>query len=428
MVVQYPTAAEESPWSFLSVTPRVLLWRTGSVIPHLAPQILLTIFISCVAILLEREELIGEWAEKGLDKTHASMGFLLAFLLVFKTQSAYNQFWAATDHVDTVLEESRLLAMAAVTAFREVKDSEIDVDREGKRLVRLLVAHYFVVIEFFQRSGMNSLSSPEFKDLLRQDVRRVLGEDEYKELYPGEEYSTPGSHSQHIKADPTILHFWMQMCLSNVLNAGGCPPPVIGSLMGRHGKLVMAFWSMNKIDKTQFPLPYAQIVKLLCVIYVFSLPFHVVHTCGRWTPAVAVLLAVGFFGLDQVAEVLETPFGNSPNDINMRLYGRKLMKDLAMMYHLKDQKSDTFFASEEKYDLQMLYEEYSTQVDNDALTQSQTVLTRKALKEHRKSHRLNRKADSGAMSEPLRENAQRIPSQEFAPIPVIVDGPTSSKE
>ena len=35
------------------------------------------------------------------------------------------------------------------------------------------------------------------------------------------------------------------------------------------------FWTMEKIDKLQFPLPYAQIVKLLMFIYVFGLPFVV---------------------------------------------------------------------------------------------------------------------------------------------------------
>jgi len=106
---------------------------------------------------------------------------------------------------------------------------------------------------------------------------------------------------------------------------------------------------MNKIDKTQFPLPYAQLVKILILLYVFMNPFRLVHVCGNLTPGVAVIVALGFFGMDEVGEILESPFGNDPNDINLRKYGRKLLIDLDMVYHAKNMKLDTVFACEDDF-------------------------------------------------------------------------------
>jgi len=113
----------------------------------------------------------------------------------------------------------------------------------------------------------------------------------------------------------------------------------INALMGE-------FWGMNTIDKTQFPLPYAQIVKVLCLIYVYSWPFFMVSGSRYYTPVLAMLLALGFFGLDEVAEILQSPFGNDPNDIQLSDHGTLLMQDLELMFHGRETQLDTVFAED----------------------------------------------------------------------------------
>ena len=41
------------------------------------------------------------------------MGFLLAFLLVFKTQTSYRQFWTAYSQLDGMLQINRILGRGA---------------------------------------------------------------------------------------------------------------------------------------------------------------------------------------------------------------------------------------------------------------------------------------------------------------------------
>ena len=45
------------------------------------------------------------------------IGFLVAFLLIFKTQTSYKQFWTAFSQVDGMLQINRILARGACTLF-----------------------------------------------------------------------------------------------------------------------------------------------------------------------------------------------------------------------------------------------------------------------------------------------------------------------
>merc|ERR1719502_127491 len=101
--------------------------------------------------------------------------------------------------------------------------------------------------------------------------------------------------------------------------------------------------SMNKIDKTQFPLPYTQIVKILMIVFVNILPFQIVDDCGLFTLVVMMLASLGFYGLDEVSEILESPFGKDPNDIDLSMYGKSLLADLQLFYNMRDIKFDTPF-------------------------------------------------------------------------------------
>ena len=51
--------------------------------------------------------------------------------------------------------------------------------------------------------------------------------------------------------------------------------------------------------------------------YVLSSPFVLVDTAKFYTPIFSFLLALFFFGLDEISVQLEEPFGDDYNDINM---------------------------------------------------------------------------------------------------------------
>ena len=76
------------------------------------------------------------------------------------------------------------------------------------------------------------------------------------------------------------------------------------------------------------PFPYAQLLKVLMLVYISTLPFVLVHEMGWGTPVVAAVVATAFFGLDQVGAELEGPFGIDANDFSLIKIGLNLCKDL----------------------------------------------------------------------------------------------------
>jgi len=363
MVVEYVAGAEGSCLSFITQTPCVLLQCRGSAIPLVFPQICITVGLSVLAQYLHES---ASNPFKSMEQP-VSLGILVTFLLVFKTQNAYSQFWQALTALHGVLETSRILSLTACTMFdwdkREEKDTKEEQDRKNaelrsrvRRIIRLIVLHYFVIIEYFQRGGANSTTDVKLHDELREDIRNLTGANEFVMLYPKEPASTPGSTSNNLHANPTQVLFWMQLAAGRVLASGRCPPPIINGFNMQVHNLMKEFGNMDRIDKTQFPFPYAQIVKILVIVWVFTLPFFIVEKCGPWTSVITTLAALGFFGLDEVAEILESPFGNDPNDILLRPHGLRLMSDLEMMYNGRDDKLDSVFDEEQPMNFSELLE------------------------------------------------------------------------
>ena len=89
-----------------------------------------------------------------------------------------------------------------------------------------------------------------------------------------------------------VAHFVMnrRMVRRGVLDVG---EPLVGPL-------VVAYGGVDKIDKLVLPFPYAQLLKILMFLFVFSLPLVLVDELGWTTPPVVMVVALAFYGLDSV--------------------------------------------------------------------------------------------------------------------------------
>jgi len=334
MVVTYPSSSRGSATSFFTVTPRLIFWLHGSAIPNVLPQCLLAQAAAFVA--WQSGDLIVETFDVGKIEIGV-VGFLVAFLLIFKTQTSYKQFWTAFSQVDGMLQINRILARGACTLFDW---KTVEARGYVRRFLRYQVLYFFVLIEHFirEKNGKPEHEPPEGLDLLRRDIEAFCREDEFQRLYPGTEMGTPGSVAEQRAANPVIVLYWMQLILRKGYSKQFiAPPPVLSIMVNGVSGLERHFWTMEKIDKLQFPLPYAQVVKILVITYVFAFPFVIAADCRMLTMPITLLVSLGFFGLDEVAEILESPFSSDPNAINLRDFVEDLIRDLdVMFYHHED--------------------------------------------------------------------------------------------
>jgi hypothetical protein len=175
-VVSYPNGGEGTWKSVFTDVPRVIFrWRTGSVLPHVMPQ---TVFITGLAVMAGYWNPLGKLVEteEEIDDISGAMqvlGILLSFLMVFKTQSAYVQFWQASKDVQDCLQAIRHVARLTVTSC-EWTHNELLRGRVRK-VLRLLVLHFYVMVEYFQRTGDDEESVQEETREALQNLRWVRG-------------------------------------------------------------------------------------------------------------------------------------------------------------------------------------------------------------------------------------------------------------
>ena len=155
-----------SPFSFCTQFAEVIFRLNGSVIPNVVIEISVAVALSVLAIYRFEDE---KWAPIG----HQIVGVLLAFLVVFRSQSAMGQYMEGRNHVEKLISDMRLIAdevlsSLAVLASKEVvaikegqtfeevaskKDKEFkQAKRETVEVLRLLKLYYFATIEHCRSS------------------------------------------------------------------------------------------------------------------------------------------------------------------------------------------------------------------------------------------------------------------------------------
>ena len=159
MVVKYASGGEGSWASFFITLPRVICTghpKSGSVLPFVLPQVAIVCGLAVLAQF--HNPLHGLTTEEGEEVDIAAgvqvIGILLSFLMVFKTQSAYAQFWTASRDIQSILAATRHLCRLMVTSFDwEDKEGDDEAQKEAnaqiksrvRKVLRLLVMNFFVV-------------------------------------------------------------------------------------------------------------------------------------------------------------------------------------------------------------------------------------------------------------------------------------------
>lgn len=74
------------------------------------------------------------------------------------------------------------------------------------------------------------------------------------------------------------------------------------------------------------PLPYAQIVRLVMLVFIMLVPLSLARELDWVVLPVGIITAVVFFTIDECASEMETPFGDDVNDVDMDKILRRIDK------------------------------------------------------------------------------------------------------
>jgi putative membrane protein len=216
---------------------------------------------------------------KSTMQVHSLLGFVLALLLVFRTNSAYDRWWEGRKLWGALVNNSRNLAL---------KINAVTTNSKEKEFWSVMISNYVFAMKEHLRDG-TKIEELTLKDDLEKvkkvkHVPNFIAAEMYKrlhQLYKDNEITG----DQLITLDKEVKSF------TDII--GGC----------------------ERIKKTPIPYSYSLFLKKFIFLYVITIPFGMTYDFNYWTIPIATIILYVLGSIELIAEEIEDPFGTDANDL-----------------------------------------------------------------------------------------------------------------
>jgi putative membrane protein len=276
---------------------QLTVWR-GTDLQRIWPRLLLTTAVTGVATFFHLHGDINLSVLTPLPFTLISVA--IGIFLGFRNGASYDRFWEGRKLWGELVNTSRTWARQVAVL---VDNHEVEPTERQHEMVRGVIA---------------------FVHLLRAHLR-----DEPTCLEARDILSPPDGEA--LVAAPhrplAALH-WLGERLRRAIKDRAVDPLHVPLLEGTLMSLTNVMGACERIKNTPLPASYSVLIHRIVAVYVFTLPLGIIETTGAYTPAVVLLIAYAFLGLDAIGEELENPFGLDPNDLPLSSISRNIEIDL----------------------------------------------------------------------------------------------------
>lgn len=113
------------------------------------------------------------------------------------------------------------------------------------------------------------------------------------------------------------------------------PPPIMARAYQEVSNGMLGLHQAAKILIIQFPFPFAQMLALLTMLFTVTTPFLVALFTGSigFGFLICWILAVGYYGCNEIAKEVEEPFGEDPNDLPLDYLQQDFVDSLRQVYY-----------------------------------------------------------------------------------------------
>lgn len=225
-------------------------------------------------------------------------GTVIALLLGFRTNSAYDRWWEARIIWGAIVNDSRTWVRQLMTfiPFESSASGDFQLIREmGLRQV----AWNYALTRHLRRQnplqGLEGMISKEEMEKLKE-----------KNNVPNALLYTQAEKLKSSHKDKLI------------------DPYQFVQLDGTLSRLTDSMGKCERIKNTVFPSSYSLLVDLLIYLWILFLPFGLVDVIGYIMIPTAISLAFSFLVIDRIAVYMQDPFENMPSDTPMFTLSRAI--------------------------------------------------------------------------------------------------------
>jgi putative membrane protein len=259
--------------------PTLFIWR-GSVLKNILDRLALNLVIAIIAVIA-----LPMYDGLGIHLTTAPfslLGISVAIFLGFRTNASYARFNEARCLWGSLLITERSM-------LRQIKSVMTD-DADAHFATRLALAFAWSLNH--QLRGTDATA----------DMKRLLPEGLYVQVM-----QSPVRTNRILQ----LLGAW----LGEKYRDGKISDIVLAMINKQLDEMAHIQGATERIANTPIPFAYGLILKRTVYLFCTMLPFALVDDLRYLTPLVTVFVSYTFLSMEIVAEEIEEPFGNQPNDL-----------------------------------------------------------------------------------------------------------------
>ena len=229
---------------------------------------------------------------RNINMMHSLLGFVISFLLVFRTNTAYERWWEGRRLWGNLVNTSRNLAMKLASLLPN--------EQEERVFFRTMIPAYALALHRHLRSEGTRI---ELFDQLPEAVQQKL------------------DLEKHIPNQIAALLYGRVISLSEQ-----------GKLSGAHlvflNPELQSFTDVcgacERIRNTPIPYSYSVFIKKFIFFYTMTLPFGFVFNLGYYVIPIVAFVFYVLASLEIIAEEIEEPFGADENDLPLGKISRNI--------------------------------------------------------------------------------------------------------
>jgi putative membrane protein len=269
---------------------RLFFILRGSVLSSIWPVLLVNVLLA-VAVTSAHGDL-GALKITLTPIPFTLIGLPLAIFLGFRNNAAYDRYWEGRKLWGSLISDSQNLARQCRTLINDPHPPHASL---GLADIRVRMIYRAIV----------------YAHVLKHRLRGTEQGSELKGLVQPDEYA----QMQRATNQPNFLMLQMGADLAQCLHQNRIDPCLAPALDNTLSSIVAIGIGCERIKTTPIPFSYTLLLHRTAYVYCFLLPFGLVDTIGFMTPVVVALVAYTFFGLDQLGDEIEEPFGLQENDL-----------------------------------------------------------------------------------------------------------------
>ncbi|TDI82572.1 MAG: hypothetical protein E2O80_01870 [Betaproteobacteria bacterium] len=235
------------------------------------------------------------------------LGIVVAILLGFRNNEAYNRYWEARTAWSDLMNASRNFTSQVMGYIQTPIE-------QGQELQNASGIHTELI--YRQLAFLNALRLQLRQEETWEELKPFLSDTEFKKL------NTVANRA-------TLLNHWQSMRLRELYKSGWIEQEAyVYGLMVTIKEFFAAQGRCEKIKSTPLPRQYGFFSKAFVWIFVLLLPFGLVQHLGWGALPIYVILATIFTITELIGSRTEEPFERKLEDVPMSSICRKIEIDL----------------------------------------------------------------------------------------------------